>query len=290
MFNFPVLRIGQVVKAEKNINPKQAEHIADTIVESESRFMDGIIKCYNDHGGSRPPQQVNDELKREVKETTIINFRAFEVYFKEYVCQSRVSLTVCCEEKRSKIWARMSLKKSENANANNFDRMENEKFYKYAEVIANCLVDATKKTYNKILRELGYAKKLEKRYLFRIFGINSHNKDLNTLFQEIENSRIIRFEDAVEIKPYRDGLSPLFKSSVKSPNEMIKKARSQDSYLQYFEGSEKDKEFKSFTFTKALNDKTDVTCLCYNEPIPEVKHTQADNATAAILDRYASIL
>lgn len=290
--SFPVIRIGKVVKANKNLTEFQSKQVADEIDSKSSEFIGLLTNCYKESGAVY--KQLDKGVWWENKETPIINFPAFELYYKDYTCITRSSLTICCKERRSKIWVRASLRKIGNNDSNNLSLSTAKSFFSHLKELINCLIDTTYSNYLNLITEMKLADQMFEKYRFKLYGMNSNNINLENLVRKFSTRRFNRIEDALRNDEYINSIKPLFMNYrhgiTNNREDLLSYTRQDNKYYHYLEGNLPNRDYRSFSVTHAYTNHSLINCLCFHDNKSFPRRTPADNATAYILNKYAQTL
>jgi hypothetical protein len=294
LINFPVWRAGKVIKADNKLNIADSLRLADEILSRSDEFLEVVRDCADKHG-MNPLNFEPGNAVVEHKETPIIRFPKFEMRDERLCCIGSISLTACCEERRSKIWTRLSLREVDGRPAVKLATGDTQSYFELLYPMLTCFANGVTKQYEEIVKSMSLASSLEERYRFRIGGLNSSDDRLRITMDQLAARNISTLEETLEkVTESFHAYLPLFVLSSSTPpvngSEMLGFARGPNRYMRYYEDREPRREFGSVSITETSANEARVNCLCFNAPGTSSPFTPADMATAAILNDYARVL
>lgn len=295
--SFPVLRFGKIIKPKTTgpLNAEQAMSVAEQIKSHTDDFLEIFRSCISESGGTLSVLDGESTVIECNEKTPIVRFPKFHISTLPWQCAGSVSLTVCCGEKRSKIWTRTSLRSIHDKPALGLDFDASQNYFKKSLPLMQSLASNVRNKYEMIIKDMGLADMLEEQYQFNIFGINSADYRLFETLEKVSTRQVTSLEETLRKLPDSvEAYVPLFMLAsgkhLTDSADMIKYARRPFTAMRFVENKEDTRKYSSISITHTEKDEALINCLCYADIAHPVSYSPADMATARLLDNYARVL
>ncbi len=295
--SFPVLRFGKIIKPKTTgpLSAEQALSVAEQIKSHTDDFLEVFRLCISKSDGSFSVLEGESTVIESNENTPIVRFPKFHISTPPWQCAGSVSLTVCCGEKRSKIWTRTSLRSIDDRPALGLDYDASQDYFKKSLPLMECLASSVRNKYEGIIKGMGLADMLEEQYQFNIYGINSSDYRLFETLEKISVRQVTTLEETLRKFPEsKEAYIPLFMLAsgkhLTDSADMIKYARRPFTAMRFVESKEDARNFSSVSITHTEKDEALINCLCYADISHPISYSPADMATARLLDNFARAL
>ncbi len=292
-YSFPVFRKGMVFKTTRLVTSEEAGRIADLIKSDHERYKYAFMSAVARKNGSiawehdeldegeegREPEQV----RQRIKESYVLDFPSISFRYNGFTVKAGNSVTVCRNEKQSKIWTRLSCTRFDK-NRIKLNGAEVRKFFSFAAASADPILDSLTATYLKHVNEAGVAVPGVDGYYFQLRAFNSSSITSRTLLNRLQHGLAVSV--ALDDEQFRPELLEYFEiaSGKKMSPAKIKKSI-KDGDLDVF--GYKSEEHEALFTARITKRVTDLCGYGYDDE-DELKSTVLSHATTKdLLTEYA---
>ncbi len=292
MLNFPIMRVGKVIHADRSLSADESDKVGEEIKSKATKFLSSIVSIYKSNNISNKDIDISSESVRYRDEgAPIIDFPYYRFKWKGYRCWNRVSVTVCKGFQSSKIWSRISLERLHGRNAFNISSEEARTYFTNIEPLLCNIVHSVFKEYEKVVIKLGIAKYLTEIYNFKIGGLNTSDKFLYDFFKLVSNDEMNSFSELLESPPHLAALSPLFAMPNQeglSIEKVIQLLTQNNNWkINLLKNDILFNKYQSVYITHNAPTVSTINCFCYNNSDTIRNNKPADDATLSVLRMFA---
>jgi hypothetical protein len=285
-YAFPTYRRGVVYTPDQEISVDQARRAVERIKANAGLYESAFRNARPGSNGDRPHSfQTNakEKIHQQREESYIVNFPGIAFRLYEYLIQSRVSVTVCMNEHRSKLWLRLSCARINGREARGLTAHEVRRFFQVAAKQAGPMLSAVAALYRQQAQQEGITVPDSEQYTFQLRAYDSSNPSAAELCQKIRQG--LSLSKALKIKAYRRELLDYFHTACErkvTPAEVIDAVTSGSLDVFGYKSPSHDALFSART----APDRTDLCGYGY-DPKPLGTGNLVNASTRDLLKEYA---
>lgn len=189
---------------------KEAGQIAARIVDRVGAFKAEFKRAAAVNNGVRAfTPHPFEKIMQQVEESHILNFPSLSFKLAEYTVRSRISVTVCMHNHRSKIWVRLTCAKVDGRAACDLDVGDLQRFFSLASEKGETILPALADTYIDQVAATGVRVREFKPYSFQLRAFNCMDRRASDLCEKLR-SGALSFSKALRDSEYRSMLLNYF--------------------------------------------------------------------------------
>lgn len=180
--NFPLIRIGHVCSAERILGNEDSLRVADEIWSQRDTVREELVSAICEAGGESPREFPGGDGHRGA-ERRILTFPIIVFGLEGKTFTLRPSLTVCRDDRHSKLWIGLLYFEADRRAADSLDPNEVLEFYSRARWIGDSLMHRLQLVYSRFLKDLAMIQDIQARLKFEVKGSNTSEPEFAEFLQ-----------------------------------------------------------------------------------------------------------